>query len=270
MLGPAVAVLLIDQVGVGWAFAFDAASFLASAVLLRGIKLTGEAEAATVTVGVASAAATPAAEAADSTEEGLGILEGWRQLRGLTWLWVIVLEFAILNGLAFGPFQVFGAALGHQTFGMGNWALVLSAQGFGAVVGGIVGLFWRPERPLLVGSAAVGTFAVPMILLGAEAPVVVIAATAMVAGAGIAFFDTVWSTTIQDHAPEDAMSRISAIDLAGSYALLPGGMLMAAFLLVLIGPSGGLFFSGAVVAVGTAMVLNVPSVRRLRSKPVDP
>jgi MFS family permease len=262
MLGPAFGGLLIEHVGVGWAFAADAATFLASALLLRGIS-----DRATEPPPIEAEAAPHPAETSDAGS-GLGLAEGFRELRGLTWMWAIVVEFAILNGLAIGPFQVFGAALGHQTLGMGNWSLILSAQGFGAVVGGIIGLFWRPTRPLLVGCSAAGLIAVPMFLLGADAPLLLITATAAVAGAGLALFETMWATTIQDHAPEDAMSRLSGIDQAGSFGLLPGGMVIAGIVLAFVGPTGGLYMTAAIVALGTATVLSVRSVRQLRAKQV--
>jgi hypothetical protein len=121
---------------------------------------------------------------------------------------------------------------------------------------------------LLVGCSAAGLIAVPMFLLGADAPLLLITATAAVAGGGLALFETMWATTIQDHAPEDAMSRLSGIDQAGSFGLLPGGMVIAGIVLAFVGPTGGLYMTAAIVALGTATVLSVRSVRQLRAKQV--
>ena len=100
MLGPAIAGLLIVSVGVGWAFALDAVSFAASASLLASIRVS----------------AMPRREPVGSLMGDVASLigdmrDGWREFRQRTWLWVVVAEFALLNALAFGPFQMLGASV---------------------------------------------------------------------------------------------------------------------------------------------------------------
>lgn len=249
MLGAAFAGVLIATAGPSWAFALDAATFAASAVLLAGIKL-------------------PAPE--EKPEAGPSLLgelvEGWSEFRRRTWLWVVVLEFGALNALVFGPFAVLGPIAAEQSLGgAGAWATILIGSGIGALAGGVVALRWRPARPLLVASAMVATWAAPLVLLAAAAPVALIAASAVLAGAGLALFDAIWQTTIQANVPASQLSRLSSYDWMGSLAMLPIGYLLAGVAEGAIGAGASLFAAAAIVLLATAAVVALPCVRGMRS-----
>ena len=70
-------------VGAGWAVAFDAATWLAAAVILAKVELPPK----------------PRRDLGSSTVEDLR--EGWSYFRSTTWLWAVVLAFGPL-GAAFG------------------------------------------------------------------------------------------------------------------------------------------------------------------------
>ena len=53
--------------------------------------------------------------------------------------------------------------------------VILAAQSAGFILGGVVTLRYRPDRILLVATLAIFPMAVPILLLAAPAPVVVIA-----------------------------------------------------------------------------------------------
>lgn len=93
MIGPALAGILTAASGVGWAFAADAASFLLSAAFLARVRVEQEA---------------PSAAERSAIRE---LLEGWAEFRRRTWLWAVVVEFALLNALVFAPFQVLATTL---------------------------------------------------------------------------------------------------------------------------------------------------------------
>lgn len=247
MIGPALAGILTAASGVGWAFALDAASFLLSAAFLARVRVEQEA---------------PSAAERSAIRE---LLEGWAEFRRRTWLWAVVVEFALLNALVFAPFQVLGATVAKQALGgAGAWALILTGCGVGGLAGGILALSWRPRRPLLVGTLGIASWAAPLLLLAIEAPLGLIAAAAALAGGGLALFAAIWDTTLQSHVPANQLSRLSAYDWLGSLACLPIGYALAGATEGVVGAGPGLLFGAAVVLLATTLVAALPSVRQLR------
>jgi len=250
--GPALAAVLVAGVGPNWAFGADALSFLLSASLLVGVRRR---------FGVA------AAEARD--EESFSMLastrEGWVEFRSRTWLWAVVLEFAVLNALVVAPFFVLGPSMaGGALGGASGWAIVLCALAAGEATGGIVGLGWAPARPLVAASLAVTLWATPLLALAALAPMPFMAGAAVLGGAGLALFGVLWETTLQGHVPAQRLSRVMSYDEFGSSGVLPLGYVVGGTTMGILGPSTALLGGVAVLLVATAGVLAVPSVRALR------
>ena len=101
-------------------------------------------------------------------------------------------------------------------------------------------------------------------LLAVRAPAPLIAAAQAMGGVGMGIFSAVWQTTLQQHVPEEALSRVSAWDWMGSFLFLPVGLIAAGPVSDLIGISATLWISVAWAIVSTLAVLLVPSVRNLR------
>jgi MFS family permease len=256
MIGPALAGVLIAATSVGWAYALDAATFAVSATLLAGIRLP--------------AATRPAEEPAASSPLEL-LREGWAAFRRRTWLWAVVLEFGLLNALVFGQFEVLGPAAAERSLGgAAAWGLILAAAGVGALAGCLLALLWRPERPLLVATAAVACWAAPLVLLAVAAPLALIIPSAVVAGAGTALFGAIWQTTIQDNVPAEQRSRLSSYDWLGSVGPVPLGFLLAGVAEATIGITAGLLGASAILLLATAAVVALPSVRELRRRESHP
>lgn len=254
MLGPAAAGVLMAVFGVGWAFALDAITFATSALLLSSIRL-------------------PSAilrEASDSLLDD--IRSGWKEFRKRTWLWVVVAEFALLNALVFGPFQMLGASIAVDSLGgLGAWAIILTALGIGRLGGGLLALFWRPSRPLFTATFLIGFWAVPLSLLAFGAPVFAIAVTVALAGAALSVFSAIWHTTLQSRVPEDQLARMGSYDWIGSLALLPLGYLVAVGGQALVSAEATLIAAACVVIAATAVVVPLPAIRGIRGeRPASP
>jgi len=251
--GPALAVAVLAVAGPGWAFAVDAATFLASAVLLAKVRVPRSPRVGRPPRSVVS-----------------DLRAGWATFSKTTWVWVVVVEFAILNSLVFAPFFVFGPTVSANSLGgPGAWATILAAMGAGEVVGGLVAMAWSPDRPLLAATLAVGLWLAPLLLLATLAPLGLIAAGAAAAGASLALFGALWETTLQTRIPNSLRSRLSSYDLLGSFALIPLGYMLGAIELELFGAAPGLVAAAAIIAIATFAVISVPSVRRMRSIPAD-
>jgi MFS transporter len=246
VLGPALGGVVIAVSGPGAALATDAGTFVVSAIALVAMR--------------------PAEH-----DRGPGrarfladLAEGWAEFRARTWVWVIVLQYAVWHMLVLGPFMVLGAVVARDELGgAGAWALILAASGIGELAGGIAALRLRPRWPLRAVTWAGLLWTPQVALLALQAPAWLIGAAALVAGAGMAFVVAVWNTALHEHVPARALARVSSYDWAGTLVFLPLGFALA-------GPAADVASISTVLWLGVtwslasaAVVLAVPSVRAM-------
>ncbi|MCZ7587613.1 MAG: MFS transporter [Gaiella sp.] len=245
VLGPAVGGAIVVAGSPGIALAIDAASFLVCAELLRRIR------------------ATPR-ETADAPGFVAELREGWQEFTSRTWLWASVVLFGIGN-LAFAGWIVLGPAVADERLGgAGPWAVILTAGGAGAVVGGVVAMRLRPRRPLVACTVAAMLLSLQTLSLALGAPTAVIAAAALVGGAGVAVHLTLWFTVFQQQVPERAQSRVASYDTLGSFVLMPLGMALVGPLADAVGIVETLWIALAVMWSSWAAILALPSVWAIR------
>jgi hypothetical protein len=249
--GPALGAVLVSGVGPGWALAVDSGSFVASALFLSQLRLPPHVR-------------LPAQSFARD------LLDGWAEFSSRTWVWVIVVCAAVGNGLS-AVFFVLGAAISKADLGgAGAWALILGAYSAGSFLGGLTVLRIRTRRPLLVGCALLAPYAAPSALLALHAPALGIAAVALVTGAGLMIFNSLWETTLQRAVPPAALSRVSAYDWFGSLLMQPLGYALVGPAVSAFGQSGTLWIACAGIFASCAAMLAVPSVRNLTVEPTTP
>jgi MFS family permease len=246
LLGPALAGVLIVSVGPGYALAIDAASFGVSAIFLAQLRLPLHVN------------LPPQSFARD-------LLDGWREFVSRTWVWVVVVAASLGNMM--GAVWVVTAATwikdGHG--GAGAWAAILIAGAAGGLVAGVVALRIKPRRPLLVACIVFAPAVAPVILLALQAPWETLVFATLVAGFGGMLFNTLWETTLQQHIPPAALSRVSAYDWFGSLLCQPLGLVLAGVALAAIGMSQTLWIAATVEILAVVGMLLTPSVRRLRA-----
>lgn len=246
IIGAAVSGALVASVGAGWALAIDAATFAVSAFFLAQLRLPPHVKLA--------------------AQSFLGDLrEGWREFASRTWVWVIVLAASFGNMMS-SIFVVLGAVISKDSLGgAGAWATILAALGVGSLVGGVVSLRVHVRHPLFFGSSLLGFLALPVALLALRAPVVVIAAGALLAGGSNMIFNALWETALQQHIPPAALSRVSAYDWFGSLAFQPLGLVIAGPAAVAVGASTTLWISAASILAMAFLAIATPSVRHLEA-----
>lgn len=248
-VGPALAGILLALGTPGWALAVDAATFAVSAYFLLRLQAPG-----------ARLDAKPAF--------GSELREGWREFISRTWLWVAVLGAAFSNAVFFPAFQVLGPTVAKETLGGSSaWALIAAAFGTGALLGGLLALYVRPRRPLLVGEAGLMLFATPVALLAIPSTAALIALAALAGGTAISLGEVLYETTAAQHIPQESLSRVSAYDWFGSLALEPLGLALIGPLAAGIGISTTLWAAAAVMLACQVFIISVPSVRRLETPP---
>ncbi|MFD4944457.1 hypothetical protein ACFVYE_24740 [Streptomyces sp. NPDC058239] len=119
------------------------------------------------------------------------------------------------------------------------------------------------RRPMVPALASMPLAAVPLILLGAGANTLWLAAAAFAAGVAADFFTVVWSTVWLIHVPERLISRVGAYDEFGSFASIPVGRLSAPVLAAAFGTAAVAITGGALLAAAMLLPLLLPSLRRI-------
>jgi MFS family permease len=239
LLGPAIGTALFVGVGAGWAYALDAATFLVSAAFLMRVH------------------ARP--RGAEPTRGSLltDLRRGYREVRSRAWVWVTISVFSVGLVIALAPWVTLGPTVARDEYGALSFYGVLAALfGAGNVVGAILGLRWRPRRPMVAGFLVCVGWPVFNVLFGLGAPRSLVIAAALAAGVGLGFFIVIWETSLAQRIPPEALSRVSSYDWMGSLALVPLGYLAAGLIARSVDPAtvtlvGGIGLFG-LLALGLA------------------
>jgi MFS family permease len=232
LIGPALGAALVLTVGAGAAFALDAATFLLSAELLRHIRPRAR-------------GAAPAQR--DSVMADLRA--GWREVRSRTWVWATIAAFTGAVLCAYAQWYALAPVVSRDLYGSaGVFGLLESVAGAGAVVGALVGLRWRPRRPMVVGLLLTLFWPLQTLAFAGAAPLAVVVVLSFGAGLGFTLFEVWWTTALVRQIPPQALSRVSAYDWMGSLALLPLGFAIA-------GPLASAWGARTVLGIGAAAAL---------------
>jgi hypothetical protein len=193
--------------------------------------------------------------------------EGWTEFRSRQWLWVIVIAALVGNMCSAGGRQVLGPIVADRALGgAAAWGTILAFQSLGLIAGGIVALRLRPRRPLLVGVIGLFLWGITIPGLALELPVAVIAALGLVGGAGVELFGVYWDTTLQEHVPQHALSRVSSYDALGSLAAIPVGLAIVGPIADALGVANTLWLSFALMTAAVAGALLSRDVRTLERR----
>lgn len=244
--GAAAGGAIVALAGPGWAIAVDAASYFAAAVLLMAMRV-----------------GPPVAEATEPFVRAFRV--GWREFASRTWVWVVVIGFALVNGAESAALNVLGPIVAERSLGgAAVWGLVLAASGVGLVLGAIIALRYRPTHPIRVGILATFPLALPVALLAIEAPWPLIALGILVASMGIELFGVLWDTSLQAHVPNDVLSRVAAWDAVGSIVLMPVAYVVVGPIASAFGLPTTLWGCATLILVATALQLLSREARNLR------
>ena len=246
--GAALAGFLVAGFGPGWAIAVDAVTFLLAAFLIALMRLPDVVR-----------------EQASSFVQDLSV--GWREFRSRTWLWSIVLQFSLLLMSVMGAFLVLGPVVADEELGGPKaWGAILTGWSAGLVLGGVIGLRFRPRRMLLAATFGILALPLPLIALGFPLSVPAIAAVAFVSGVGNEMFGLLWHTTMQQEIPADKLSRVYSYDALGSLGLAPVGYALAGPAAEAFGVRATLWGAAAIGIGVTLAVLLVRDVRTLERR----
>ncbi|MEU4932044.1 MFS transporter [Streptomyces yokosukanensis] len=243
--GPAIGGVLVAAVGSAWAIGWDALTFAASALLFARIDLKP-----------------------GSVKVKTGFLAdlrgGWTDFRSRRWLWVMVVQGALVVPVWLVGYQLLGPVYGERFLGgAGLWGLVVSGFTAGLVAGAAVALMWRPRLVGRVVCAGTGSLALPLAAMAAAAPLPVLVAATAAAGTGLAVSMTVWSGLVQERIPADRLSRALSYSTLGQLVPVPFGYLLAGPVSRAVGVRATLAGGALVIVLAAVVPLLIRQVRAL-------
>ncbi len=246
-----------DMWGIGVAFAFDAATFLVSALTLAAIRLPA----------VTAGANDPAARGGMLSSIGDTLTTVWRD-RGLRYYFLII---AAINLLMTGPLAVGIPVLADIRFtgGAAAFGIIMSAFGGGSLVGVIAaGLLKRPSARrfpvvMLVPTVVAG---IGLALLGVLSSIAAAAVVAVVVGIAGGYVQIQFITWLQLRTPAHMLGRIMSVLMFSVFGLGPLSNTIAGALIEW-SPTTVMVGAGVMMAAVAALTGLSPSIRRLDQEP---
>jgi MFS family permease len=250
--GPVVAGVLIGFAGgPGAALVFDAATFLVSVVLLLPLRPTVVDEAA-------------AEDEQPHASFGTSLREGWREVSSRSWVLGYLGGFAAYHAVVLPAIFVIGPVLMAEHYdGARSWALITAMFGIGNIVGDVLLLAWRPAYALRVGALMLVGASCQAAIIGSHLPVLGIGLLELLTGICVTGTFTLWETSLGEHIPTRALSRVSSYDYLTSTGMIPLGNVVIGALAASLGVYPTLVVM-TVVGIGAALVVvSIPAVRHL-------
>ncbi|GAA1958425.1 MFS transporter [Kitasatospora viridis] len=236
---------LVASVGSGWAMVLNAVVQLVAAACYLTVRLP------------------VVARPAERTRPIAELREGWREFTANRWVWVVVLQFMVVNAAESGAVTVLGPGVADATVGRAVWGVLLSVPMAGALAAGLLVARLAIRRALLVGVAAVLTMALPSLTLALHPTVPVLAVAMFTTGFAMEFFGVAWDLSLQQNVPADRLARVYSFDALGSFLALPLGEMAAGPLAGRIGTRATLLGATTLILLATAAALVDRSVRSL-------
>ncbi|MFJ5035927.1 MFS transporter [Streptomyces sp. NPDC088560] len=239
-LAPVIGGVIVAASGAAWALAWDAATFTAAAVLLRGLRL----------------------DAPVTTNSLLADLRaGWTSFWSRTWLWTYTAAGTVLVAAWLAGFQLLGPLIAARHYaGARDWGLIQAAYASGLLAGTVVCLRWKPYRLLAVAVATSGALALPLAAMGSGLPLSLVLLAALLAGIGLDIQVVTFTTAFQQHVPHAEQGRMSALGGLGERLAIPLGYLLTAFAAHSWDSRSVLLGCAGLIAGATVLNLCVPDV----------
>jgi hypothetical protein len=147
--------------------------------------------------------------------------------------------------------------------GARDWAIITAGFGLGSVLGDVLLLRWRPRFALRVAALMLVGASCQAAFIGSGLGVWAIAALEVLAGVCVTGCFTLWETSLQEHVPDHALSRVSSYDYLTSAGLIPLGNLAAGAVSAAVGVKPSLLGMSVLGVTAALVVLSVPAVRHL-------
>ena len=250
VIGFGLAGVLVAAFGSGGALVIDSATFAIAATCFWFVRVEHE----------------PSAERHSFLAEArAGLSETMRH----TWLWTVIL-MATAYHLFFGGAQgVLGPIVVGEEFGRAAWGYAMSATMVGFVVGGLVTLVWKPRKLLLVGQIMLCLTALFPAAMAAGGHAWVVYLGSALYGFGLEIFSVQWDLAIMQNVPDHLLARVTSVDMIGTFAVRPLGLVLTGPMAAVFGNRGWLWIVAAALLAIELAPLFLRDVRRLERKSHD-
>lgn len=265
IVGPALGAALVALGGTSVTFGLDALSFFISAVcifpLLRlnldpvqrrepGVELN-----------------TGQGSPADALRQGFkDLLEGFKLVMTIPWIWITILIFGFVNIMESGPRAVAMPFLIKEDFGAD--VKLLGIFGSAASLGFVVGMIWlgqyvRLHRRGLLGYLSVVVGGASLLPFAFQFPIPILVLSMFISGISTSVFALVWTHTLQEMVPGKLLGRVYSIDALGSFVLLPIGFSLSGWATDRFGAPTVFLIGGMMTMTIVLLGLLHPAIRTL-------
>jgi MFS family permease len=245
VVGPAAAGALYDIAGSSAVFGFNAVSFVLAAILML----------------LARPRAYEPEEAKGTVRE---IVDGFRYVVSVPWLWITIFLAAFILMIAMAPYTALLPAFVQEQYGrgVGAYGALFTLQSLGMAFASIIYGQTNPTRfrvIIIYVLFAVNDLCVIAMALthSFELACLFVGLRGVCIGYGIG----VWNTLLMQQVPSSKLARVTSLDFFGSFALIPVGYALTALV-------AGLFSPAAILIVGfglSAILWTAPlASRRVR------
>jgi MFS family permease len=259
MAGAALAGLLVAWFGAANALYVDAASFLVSFAVFA---------LATTGMGRPQPRAGDGAAPASYLRE---LREGWDFLRTEPVLVAVCLMVAMTNlvdqayAAVLAPVWAKESGAGVEVLGA-LFAVFSGASVLGALAAARWGETLPRFRTYVVAFLVAG--APRFVVMALESPIWAVFAVTIVAGAASGFLNPILGAVILERIPAHLMGRVSSLNTAICWSLMPLGGVLGGVAVTALGVSPALLLAGAAYLVTTMAPTRVPSFRAMDRAPV--
>lgn len=255
LIGPALAGFVVAVGGPGFAFAFDAATFLVSALAIVAIR---------------TRPARRSAEDHGQRRTLADVRAGLAYVRGQPWIWATLIS-AMLSLLVFlGPMEVLVPFLVRNRLNLGPESLgaIFAAGGVGSILMALaIGSLGQPRRRVTVMYASWSLGVLMLAIYGLMTSLwQALLASAITAGL-FELGSVIWTTMLQQRVPRELLGRVSSLDWLVSTGLVPVSFALTGPTAALLGPENTLVWAALIGAVLMSSLLFVPGVRDPEREP---
>ena len=266
IVGPALGAALVAAGGTSVTFALDALSFFISAMfvlpLLR-LNLDPSQREPDATQAISS----PKRSVRAALKQGFtDLLEGFRLVVRIPWIWITILLFGFINIMEAGPRAVALPFLIKEDLDAD--VELLGWLGSAASLGFVLGMIWLGQyvrlhrRGLLAYLSIIGTGAA-LLPFAFKMPVPVLVGSMFISGICTSVFALIWTHTLQELVPGEMLGRVYSIDALGSFVLLPIGFALAGWGTELLGAPPVFLIGGIGVILLVLLGLSHPAIHNL-------
>lgn len=267
-VGAALAGALVAAIGPVAALAINAGTFCVSALLLSW----GVPQSAVVDDRAAGDVAAEGRSWSSRTRAYLAQLgDGWRFLRGEPVVIGITAMVGLTNLLDQAYTVVLVPVWAHQTGGgAGAIGLVFAVFSGFSILGAVVASAWGSRLPRLpVYTVAFLLTGLPRyVALGLGVDMTLLLVILAIGGFASGFINPIISAVIFERIPKPLRGRVSSLNTALCWSLIPFGGVLGGGLVALLGLSGAMVVVGVVYLLVTLMPLVRKSFREFGNRPV--